>query len=76
MKLSSTVQEIINLANSFSYVKKYTTVERWDKYENNGHLAKAKEYNFENYNLYFNVYGNNTEYIIEKKGRGVFYVLK
>ena len=76
MKISTTIQEIINLANSFSYVKKYTIVEKWDKYENDGYLVKEIKYNFENYNLYLNICGKNTSYIIQKKGRDTFYILK
>lgn len=74
MKLSPKIQEIVNLANSLPYSKKYTIAERWTAYLDNGYLIDIQDHIFTNYNLYWSVCGDNSRLIIENNKR--FYLLK
>lgn len=74
MKLSPKIQEIVNLANSLPFRNKYTIAERWTAYLHNGYLVDIQDHTFENYKLYWNICGDNANFIIENNRR--FYVLK
>ncbi len=74
MKLSPKIQQIVNLANSLPLRDKYTVAERWTAYLDNGYLLDIQEFNSPNYKFYWNICGDNANFIIESNRR--YYVLK
>lgn len=74
MKLSSKIQEIVNLANSLPFKNKYSIAERYTAYLGNGYLIDIQDFNFPNYKLYWRMCGDDCSLIIENNNR--LYILK